>query len=171
MEKLTDEQIIKALECCEEARLNQDCLDLKCPFATEYGCNIDAEDLRNEAADLINRLKAQNKEFDEKIIIQQGLIDYQRAEIERLQKHNEMVLENCRQYNEASDKANNQRFLEAINVVKSEAIKEFAEKFKAKINKYEYRDKDPNMKQKGQWILHEVIPKEVDKLLKEMDGD
>jgi galactokinase len=59
-----------------------------------------------------------------------SMYNRQKAEIERLQKHNEIVLENCRQYNEANDKANNQRFLEAIDAVKSEAIKEFAERLK-----------------------------------------
>lgn len=56
---LTNEDIIKALECCKKAKLNQDCLDLKCPFSTEYGCNIDDEDLRNKALDLINLQKAE----------------------------------------------------------------------------------------------------------------
>ena len=56
---ISDADIIKALECCKKAKLNQDCLDLKCPFSTEYGCNIDDEDLRNKALDLINRQKAE----------------------------------------------------------------------------------------------------------------
>ena len=56
---MTDENIIKALECCKKAKLNQDCLDLKCPFSTEYGCDIGLENLRNEALALINRQKAE----------------------------------------------------------------------------------------------------------------
>ncbi|MBO7240213.1 MAG: hypothetical protein J6V23_07005 [Bacteroidaceae bacterium] len=56
---MTDNEIIKALECCQKAKLNIDCVDLKCPFATEYGCNIGIENLRNDALDLINRQKAE----------------------------------------------------------------------------------------------------------------
>ena len=63
---MTDNAIIKALKCCKKAKMNQDCVVLKCPFSTEYGCNIGLENLRNEALDLINR---------------------QKAEIERLQKN------------------------------------------------------------------------------------
>lgn len=38
------------------------------------------------ALDLINRLKAKNKELEQMIVTQRGLIDYQKAEIERLGK-------------------------------------------------------------------------------------
>lgn len=52
------------------------------------------------------------------------------AEIERLQKHTEEVTANCIRFIKANDKANNQRFLEAIASVKSEAYREFAERLK-----------------------------------------
>ena len=89
---MIDNEIIKALECCKKAKINQDCVVLKCPFSTEYGCNIGLENLRNAALDLINRQKDKIKEFDEKLIIQQGLIDYQKAEIERLNKNYEELI-------------------------------------------------------------------------------
>lgn len=87
---MSDEDIIKALECCKEAKLNQDCLDLECPFATEYGCNIDVEELRNAALDLINRQKAEidrlqrdiasQKDLIESMYIgQKGLVDYAKS--------------------------------------------------------------------------------------------
>ena len=50
------------------------------------------------------------------------------AEIERLQKHTEEVTATCIRFNKANDKANNQRFLEAIASVKSEAYRDFAER-------------------------------------------
>ena len=56
---MTDNEIIKALECCKEAKLQKDCLDLKCPLSTEYGCNFEQEELRNKALDLINRQQAE----------------------------------------------------------------------------------------------------------------
>ena len=52
------------------------------------------------------------------------------AEIERLQKHSKEVAENCTFVMRENDKANNKRFLEAIEVVKCRAIKEFAERLK-----------------------------------------
>lgn len=101
---MTDEEIIKALECCKVARLNQDCLDLKCPFSTEYGCNIDEEDLRNEALDLINRKD---------------------AEIERLKK----ILENRGEICKVCEG----KYTEKIKHAKAKAIKEFAEKLTDRI--------------------------------------
>ena len=53
-----------------------------------------------------DRLKAQNKEFDEKIIMQLGLIDYQKAESERY-LHSIKLLEND------------------VKTAKEEAVKEF----------------------------------------------
>ena len=81
---LTDEQIIKALECCEITRLNQDCIDLKCPFATEYGCNIDQEDLRNKALDIINRKQAVNELQAKEIVDLKIKVEQQNAEIKEL---------------------------------------------------------------------------------------
>ena len=73
MDKLTDAEIIKALECCI-AKSGKGCSN--CPYHHYYEeCRTKRN---NDCIDLINR---------------------QKAEIERLQKHNEMVLENCRQYN------------------------------------------------------------------------
>ena len=74
--KMTDNEIIKVLGCCKAG----DCDE--CSF---YGVKEDCEvELLEEALDLINRQKYKIKEFDEKLIIQQGLIDYQKVEIEKL---------------------------------------------------------------------------------------
>ena len=56
------------------------------------------------------------------------IVEKLEAEVERLQKHTEEVTANCIQFNKANDKANNQRFLEAIAFVQSEAYREFGEK-------------------------------------------
>ena len=143
-------EIIKALECCKKAKINQDCVVLKCPFSTEYGCNIGLENLRNEALDLLNRQKDKIKEFNEKLIIQQGLIDYQKAEIERLNKNYEELIykTECLLCHAIGNKFSKYTYTtqemisfvddyiqdccdeaieEAKEAVKSEAIKEFAE--------------------------------------------
>ena len=150
---MTDNEIMKALKCCRKAKINQDCVVLKCPFSTEYGCNIGLENLRNEALDLINRQKDKIKEFDEKLIIQQGLIDYQKAEIERLKKNYEELIykTECLLCHATGNKFSKYTYTtqemisfvddyiqdccdeaveEAKEAVKSEAIKEFAERLK-----------------------------------------
>ena len=106
---MTDNEIIKALECCKEAKLNQDCLDLKCPFATEYGCNIDKEDLRNEALDLINR---------------------QKAEIERYLHSIKLLEKDVEELKKGFTAAADYFASEYDNQIKAEAIKEFAERLK-----------------------------------------
>lgn len=85
------------------------------------------------------------------------------AEIEKLQKHNEMVLENCRIFNKGVEEATNKRFLEAIDVVKTEAIKEFAERLKNEFVQ-EIRVYNGYASVKG-------ISKNIDNLVKEMVGE
>ena len=114
--KLTDEQIIKALECCQK----DDCDN--CPLSNYDGCKSLLFD-GDIVLDLINRLKAQNKEFDEKIVMQMGLIEYQKAEIERLK-------DELAQTEDAFNKIYeiNGTYERKIDTAKSEAIKEFAER-------------------------------------------
>ena len=77
---MTDNDIIKALECCTSEIAG--CTG--CPrFPSLMGCS--RQNMR-DALDLINRQKAKIKELDEKNVIKLGLIDYQKAEIERLQE-------------------------------------------------------------------------------------
>ncbi len=111
---MTDNEIIKALECCKDAKLNQDCLDLKCPFATEYGCNIDAEELRNAALDLINRQKAEIEKYRH---IKETLNEFWDIllRVKIAKRKEEPTLE---------------EFAEAIQEIQAEAIKEFAERIK-----------------------------------------
>ena len=54
------------------------------------------------------------------------LINRQQAEIERLQKNSKKVLETCSRVIKANDERNNEIFQGAIEVVRAEAIKEFA---------------------------------------------
>ena len=123
---MTDNEIIKALECCKKAKINQDCVVLKCPFSTEYGCNIGLENLRNEALDLINRQKA---EIENLKVENQSL----RTAANSLKMH----------YEEAQAEIENYKHLDVIlhtaidkltANIKSEAIKEFAERLKEKFS-------------------------------------
>lgn len=144
---MTDNEIIKALECCSEAIFKEDCIKLKCPFFDNeiYNCmNVDDEDaMHRYSLDLINRQKAEierlNSEIDEISIA-----------------YSELETQKDYLYDEAK------ALIERDKQSKSEAIREFAEKLKnvalpIKIGgKYEY----------------EVVTKQaIDHFVKEMTED
>ena len=59
--KLTDNEIIKALECCIKSSHFGECFDNKCPLVSEKGCEVGKETLYPYVLDLINRLQAENE--------------------------------------------------------------------------------------------------------------
>lgn len=71
--KLTDEEIIKALECCSKSKTNGDCVTLNCPCFKDGMCIFVDDDLglQNYALDLINRQKAENENLQNVISNQQ----------------------------------------------------------------------------------------------------
>lgn len=85
---------------------------------TKHGRNTNTAviEIAENALDLIKRLQTKNKEFDEKIVMQRGLIDWQKAEIERLDK---LVIYNASCVT---------RLHKDLFNAKTEAIKEFADK-------------------------------------------
>ena len=102
MKKLTDEQIIKALEYCFTRGFDESTC-YECPFYTATAkCT---EDLRDSVLDLINRQAAE--------------IENLKIEIERLKNQNTLLLKKkCKNLNTAR------------KIIKSEAIKEFVERLK-----------------------------------------
>jgi 7-keto-8-aminopelargonate synthetase-like enzyme len=107
-DKLTDEQIIKALECCNSTERGR-CLN-KCPYYN-YSASC-TQSMINDALDLINRkdkriaeLQAENDRLQKAIKVQDIMIEQQDYK---------------------------------LKTAKSEAIKEFAERLKEKayINNY-----------------------------------
>ena len=112
---MTDNEIIKALECCTQQAGCSGCpfvISDEIKYRGGYSCS---EALRKNALDLINRQKAENEMLKD-------LITYQKQEIkEKEQKYNQAVddmfglIETTRK---------------EIAEAKSEAIKEFAEKLK-----------------------------------------
>lgn len=110
---MTDEQIVKALECCKIGNCDD------CPF---YGVKEDCEvELPEEALDLINRKKAENERLEDenytlknKIEIRDNLIEQLGSDIDI--KYNTIYT-----------------MREKLKNSKSEAIKEFAERLKNKI--------------------------------------
>lgn len=156
---MTDNEIIKVLknelECvkrqfggmCDNKR---DCG--KCDLALSDGVVISAYE---KVLDLINR---------------------QKAEIERLKKENEKqkaMLEAID--NEMLPLPFETDFDKAIKTAKSEAIKEFAERLKSRLANLSVQTKTHGRKTTPNYvddianqILHDVVPQEIDNLVKEM---
>ena len=114
--------------------------------------NMSIDNFSKETLDLINRQKDKIKEFDEKIIIQQGLIEYQKTEIEKLNIESETLATQLKGAYEQIHK---------LNMAKSEAIKELWNK----LQDYIFRD---DFSVDGRLILDadevkEVIQRELDK--------
>ena len=161
---MTDNEIIKALECCLESKSIGDCKRLKCPMHTKDGCKNAEESEYVEkfyermiiyALLVIDNLKAENeilaKQFDELSKVCDKLhaeCFSQKKEIERLKREQHHFADIGKMYTE----------------IKAEAIKEFAERLK-QIYTNDERYNRPN--------AHTLILKlfdNIDNLVKEMEG-
>lgn len=139
MTKFTDEQIIKAMQCVIGNGVS--CSECEYQKALPFpGCRrMCAEN----ALDLINR---------------------QKAEIERMKNQNTLLLKKkCKDINTAR------------KIIKSEAIKDFAERLKERLTRLSVRTKTHGRKTTPTYvddianqILHDVVPQEIDNLVKEM---
>ena len=129
--KFTDEEVIKALECCVKSSHFGECFDNKCPLVSEHGCKVGKETLYPYAIDLINRQKAEIESLKDLIIRNdEKHLSYTarlfKEERERIQ------IERTRRLEAEIDRLNfgNLQMVASIKRLKSEAIKEFAERLK-----------------------------------------
>ena len=146
---MTDNEIIKALECCATDKMD-DCF--QCPYDNivykpgNGGC---VNRCRKDALDLINRQKAEIERLNVELKAMRGAVYSYKLESERL--------------------------LQKLQQAQSKAIKEFAERLKSKLDSLEFRTKthrktvptkfcDDNVN----WVLHECVPGDIDTLVKEM---
>jgi hypothetical protein len=141
MEKVTDNDIIKALECCSNE--NTGCLD--CSYIGKISC---AFDLRKDALDLIKRKDAEIEKLNVELVGIRGACesyrihyDVAQAEIERLQKEKAKL---------------HQLIPKMIKEAKSEAYKEFAELVKTEF----YKEFDE--------LIPSIMADRIDNLVKEM---
>lgn len=63
---MTDNEIIKALECCIKSSHFGECFENECPMASEKGCRVGNETLYPYALDLINRQKEEIEVLSQK---------------------------------------------------------------------------------------------------------
>lgn len=140
MKEFTDEQIIKALEYCSTDVRENTCP--KCAFYKKHRCSTL---MLNAVSDLINCQKAEIEELKQ-------IIDEEDKEILKLQKRIIFWREDLNYQPEK---------------IKSEAIKDFAERLKIKVKMYNSEDVDEgdlidDLLTEGETV--EII----DKLVKEM---
>ena len=142
---MTDNEIIKALECCTQQVGCKGCplvISNEMKYHGGYAC---AEKLRKSSLDLINRQKAEIEKLERIEAIGTKTIETQNAEIERLQ--NERI-ERIRELTRVV-------YDKEIAKAKVEAIKEFAERVKGECE--------------GGWL--EIEESVFDNLVKEMVGE
>ena len=144
--KFTDEEVIKALECCSKDNV-KDCD--ACPYEDMETKTYCVNELIKDALDLINRQKA---EIDILIRKHDTLLDEiaeKQAQIERLREH-------CLNCGEKTTRTI-LMLQEILGTARAEAIREFAERFKDKYKKpFFYLGS------------YEQFMREVDDLVKEM---
>ncbi len=146
---MTDEQIIKAVGIC---RTQDTCRG--CPYHELYTAAC-VSSLMKDVFDLINRLK---------------------AEIARLKRKNTILSKNADTAFQDGLDENRDLFKKEVEPeIRAESIKEFANRAKSKFNDLSFRTKTQrkNISVKtcddnANWILHEVVPTEIDNLVKEM---
>ena len=139
----TDEETIKALECCTNYGKQEDCIG--CPIRSECNPNV----LEKYALDLIPRQKAIIEKSEKVEHFADKTIETANAEIERLEKE----LMKC--------KLEKEMLYQTVEEIKSEAIKEFAEKLENEIN-----CRTTLSRQQDKNVIHIIH-----NLLKEMAGE
>ena len=122
---MTDNDVIKAMECCIENDLD-DCAECLYLYKECDGNCIDR--LLRDALDLINRLKDENSNLTSDLTSLQRDLTSAKAENERLQKESDRRHYTLQcyalQYGTVKDQT------EVINKAKAEAVREFADKLK-----------------------------------------
>ena len=160
--KLTDSEIVKALECCIKSSHFGECFKNDCPLVSEQGCKVGKETLYPYALDLINRLQAENERLQE-------TIDEQDIEIARLYKEIDRWINAYEQVAWKRDifaedmkeeiKKDCSYLMLDIKTIKAEAYKEFAERLKETFPEID-------------WLRStKRISEDIDNLLKELVGD
>ena len=155
MAEMTDNEIIKALECCSVGTF---ACDEQCPcFHSKSNLKVTScrFELIGDALDLINRQKAEIKRVNGVIKNFKATKNRQRAEIERLNRNIEL-LAICK-------KDLPQKTTEAI---KAEAIKEFVEAYK-----YQIEDCTGMFTDEGFYIPRNAVLNAIDFIYERLAGE
>lgn len=171
MEKFTDEQIVKALECCMQDDTPLEVVCYHCPIKQERPNCV--RKLASNSLDLINRQKAEIEELNVELVGMRGAANSYKmhyenaqAEIKRLKS---LSTSNYKVWT-VRDKAlvltdtleDYEQFKRSIEI---EAIKEFAEMLKKKISDSVYNYWNTN---DCGYYLAEDVDGDIDNLVSEM---
>lgn len=158
---LTDEQVIKALECCvkDDEGVRGSC-NKNCPL---FGSDVDCTTfLRRIALDLINRKDKVNKLSAKEIVDLKIKLKEQQAEIERRRAKCNLPKEGF--FNVLCGALVYTKTLEEYNqfrrTIKVEAIKEFAERLKEHTTTARF--------EQGKYSYEIITAQSIDNLVKEM---
>lgn len=161
--KLTDSEIVKALECCASSEV-EECKN--CPYVEGYPyCDGPME---RDVLDLINRLQAEIERLQNRVDEYNIQVANQREQIEKYEPIKEtlcVLWENMLSISVArgKEKPTLEELAEAVDYIKAKAYKEFAEKGKSKLDDIARVD--------FEGIPYFFISKAFfDNLLKEMEG-
>ena len=147
---MTDNEIIKALECCANC---EDCFYgiTNCPLVEETECR---SLLAQNSLDLITRQQSKNKRLGKEV-------DLVSIQFQDLQERYEEAQAEIEQWKEEANKY--QKLwciaMDDIEIAQSEAIKEFAERLK-----------DDSFEDKG-YYYDIILVTDIDDVLKEMIGE
>ncbi len=157
--KFTDEEIIKALEICAKSKCWGDCKDMVCPAAKKQGCyfylrtdedyeGVIQDEMIKDALALINRQKAEierlqaihadmteslrlaaeaNKDMSVELDAMRGAANSYKMHYEEAERKYKIAV--------AEREANVEGFIETLKTIKSEAIKDFAERLKSDLGR------------------------------------
>lgn len=160
MESEKVKEIKKALECCSVRGGDCD----KCPFINQ-GNDCDLY-LSMDALTLINELESENERLNECYKVK--AYDKLRAENKQLKDRIAELEHKC------DDCAGCTQWKCDCANIETQAVEQFAERLKEKFNDTEYRAKTKRktisveeLKAQMNWILHEVVVKNIDETLKE----
>ena len=160
--KLTDREIVKALECCGEMECS------KCPMNYDDCEERDFDNLVKRAIPIFNRLQAENERLRKELETEKNQVIRLESQIGRLLSMNQAKLDTIHDLQEENNWYN-----ETLNTTKAEAYKEFAERLKNEIISDTAYGCDTN--QHTGYYDYQIkigdIPEYIDNLLKELVGD
>lgn len=157
---MTDNEIIKALECCTKGLECKNCPAN--PHKGNYGYCTGL--LLKDALDLINRLQAENERLEKELETEKNQVIRLESQIGRLLSMNQAKLDTIHDLQEENNWYN-----ETLNTTKAEAYKECIEKVEEIICDNTYPDFDINHKAVNIWKAEAY--KNIDDLLKKLIGE
>ncbi len=155
--KPTDKEIVKALECCK----SDTSVCNECPYDKIGEC---IEKMCADSIDLINRLQGENERLQGSVDRYNIQVANQREQIEKYEPIKEtlcVLWETMSSIGVAKgkEKPTLEELAEAVDHIKSEAYKEFANELKCRTHEISYN------------TLQVVTEYDIDNLLKELAGE